>query len=451
MWYGNLTPNLHPSVVSTVFGLLTGKMTRHRYLWSTLTLLCLQEIEAFLMCISRNQPGSAYIFPEPPNGYLRCELPTLSCHGPFYGFSILRNGCCPTIGKAGEFTPRQEMIQEKRRILSIDGGGIKGVIPAAFLTVVEETTGKRIVDHFDLIAGTSTGGIIAIGLGLGLSARQILDFYEQEGPRIFDQENIRDSSILSRLQRLRKNGLRRARHFLLSKYKPDALRAALESAYGDRLLGDSKTRLVIPAFDPRLGGVYVFKTSHHERFVIDWKHNAVDVALATAAAPTYFPSHKMDNGLSLLDGGIWANNPVGLAVVEALGILDWPRESLYVLSLGCSEEAFEIPENSGKTGLATKVADIFMRGQTRAAIGTAKILTKHSDKSRRLYRYNEIVPTGMYGLDSTEQIAALKGIGTNMARQALSDISSVFLDREREQFVACHGGMLLINKEKKSD
>lgn len=331
------------------------------------------------------------------------------------------------------------MIQKKRRILSIDGGGIKGVIPAAFLTVVEETTGKRIVDHFDLIAGTSTGGIIAIGLGLGLSARQILEFYEQEGPRIFDQENVGTTSIWARLLSSPKNRFQRARHFFTPKYKPDALRAALENAYGNRLLGNSQTRLVIPAFDLRLGGVHVFKTSHHERFVVDWKHNAVDVALATAAAPTYFPSHKMDNGLSLLDGGVWANNPVGLAVVEAIGILDWPRDSLYVLSLGCSEEALEIPENSGKVGIATKVADIFMRGQTRAAIGTAKILTKHSDASRRLYRYNENVPTGTYGLDSAGQVAALKGIGTSMARQALSEISPVFFDGQREQFVACHG------------
>lgn len=335
------------------------------------------------------------------------------------------------------------MIQEKRRILSIDGGGIKGVIPAAFLTVVEETTGKRIVDHFDLIAGTSTGGIIAIGLGLGLSARQILDFYEQEGPRIFDQEDLGASYIRNCLQKLWKKSSRMARHVLVSKYEPNALRSALESAYGDCLLGDSKTRLVIPAFDPRLGGVHVFKTSHHERFVIDWKHKAVDVALATAAAPTYFPSHKMDNGLSLLDGGIWANNPVGLAVVEALGILDWPRESLYVLSLGCSEETLETPENSGYGRIVTKVADIFMRGQTRAAICTAKILTTHSDTNRRLYHYNEIVPTGTYRLDSTGQIADLKGIGTSMARHALSEISPVFLDSQREPFVACHGARAL--------
>jgi patatin-like phospholipase/acyl hydrolase len=330
------------------------------------------------------------------------------------------------------------MTNQKRKILSIDGGGIKGVIPAAFLALIEETTGKRIVDHFDLIAGTSTGGIIAIGLGLGLSAKEILNFYEEEGPRIFDQEKLEPPSIWSRFQAFLRRSSRPARQLLVSKYNADALRAALECAFGNRLLGESETRLVIPAFDLHLGGVHVFKTSHHERFEIDWKHPAVDIALATAAAPTYFPSHKMENGLSLLDGGIWANNPVGLAVVEAIGVLDWPRESLYVLSLGCSEETLLIPENGGYASLASKTANLFMRGQTRSAIGTAKLLTKHSNVNPRLYRYNEVVPSGMFALDSTRQIASLKGVGTSMARRAMPDISSVFFENMCENFIPYH-------------
>src|ERR1700747_136493 len=72
-----------------------------------------------------------------------------------------------------------------KRILCIDGGGLKGALPAAFLAEIEEATGKRIVDHFDLIAGTSTGGIIAIGLGLGVPAAEILAFYRDCGPSIF--------------------------------------------------------------------------------------------------------------------------------------------------------------------------------------------------------------------------------------------------------------------------
>jgi uncharacterized protein len=76
------------------------------------------------------------------------------------------------------------------RILSLDGGGIKGAFTASVLATLEEDTGKSVVDHFDLIAGTSTGGILAIGLGLGLSAREICDFYASKGPEIFPSTSL---------------------------------------------------------------------------------------------------------------------------------------------------------------------------------------------------------------------------------------------------------------------
>ena len=81
------------------------------------------------------------------------------------------------------------MQKTKKRILTLDGGGIKGAFAASFLQTIEEATGKRIADHFDLIAGTSTGGIIALGLGLGMSTKEITQFYLNDGPRIFDQKN----------------------------------------------------------------------------------------------------------------------------------------------------------------------------------------------------------------------------------------------------------------------
>ena len=86
------------------------------------------------------------------------------------------------------------MQKNRRRILALDGGGIKGAFAAAFLATIEEATGKRVADHFDLIAGTSTGGIIALGLGLGMSGREIVQFYVNDGPRIFDQQNSLDSN-----------------------------------------------------------------------------------------------------------------------------------------------------------------------------------------------------------------------------------------------------------------
>ncbi|MDF1552462.1 MAG: CBASS cGAMP-activated phospholipase [Deferrisomatales bacterium] len=320
-----------------------------------------------------------------------------------------------------------------RRLLAIDGGGIKGVIPAAFLATVEDATGKRIADHFDLIAGTSTGGIIALGLGLGLPARDILDFYLEHGPRIFDQEPTLPS-LFSRITSLARGRARSAKQFFGPKYNAAALAASLQAVFGDRTLGDAGTRLVIPAFDRQRRELHVFKTAHHEKLVMDWRERAVDVALATAAAPTYLPEHKLGSGVPLIDGGVWANNPTGLVVVEAIGVLNWSREDLHVLSLGCSEELSSFPENGGRAALASKVADLFMAGQSRASLGTAKLLTGHTDANRRLFRYTEVVPEGMFCLDAVGQIENLKGIGTSLARHALPEITPVFLGTPRDPF-----------------
>jgi patatin-like phospholipase/acyl hydrolase len=235
-----------------------------------------------------------------------------------------------------------------RRILSIDGGGIKGALPIGFLARVEEVTGERIVDHFDLIAGTSTGGIIAIGLGLGLPASDILAFYRNDGAEVFDDNDTSNmprwrDRLRARCRNALGRGVRRVRQVVAPKHSPKRLREALERVFGKKMLGESVTRLVIPAYHPDRRTVYVFKTSHHQRFEVDHRTSAVDVALATAAAPTYFPAHRVPSGACLVDGGIWANNPTGLAVVEAIGVLGWDRSNLRVLSLGCTDEVL-IPD-----------------------------------------------------------------------------------------------------------
>jgi hypothetical protein len=118
-----------------------------------------------------------------------------------------------------------------KKILTIDGGGIKGVFPASFLSSIEEHIDGRVSDYFDLIVGTSTGGIIALGLGLGFPAKDILAFYKQYGPAIFGGNGI----------------LRRLRRLFYAKYDQRALRSALEKTFGDRRLGQSSARLVIPS------------------------------------------------------------------------------------------------------------------------------------------------------------------------------------------------------------
>jgi patatin-like phospholipase/acyl hydrolase len=325
------------------------------------------------------------------------------------------------------------MTENAKRILAIDGGGINGVLPAAFLAAIEDTTGKRIVDHFDLIAGTSTGGIIALGLGLGLSANDILRFYRDQGPRVFHQELV-DRSLHGRMLAAIGKRWRHARQFAMPKYDQDRLCEALTEIFGERVLGESGTRLVIPAYHARRREVYVFKTAHHRRFQVDWKARAVDVALSTAAAPTYFPGHRNPNGAVLLDGGIWANNPVGMAVVEGIGVLGWAPKNMYVLSLGCTEDTYTIPGNTGKLGVGLSVQDIFLQGQSRGSIGTAKLLTGHSDTEPKFFRFTHTDAWKAFGLDKVSMIDELRGLGAALARDALPTINHLFLDTPTEPF-----------------
>jgi len=213
-----------------------------------------------------------------------------------------------------------------KKILAIDGGGIKGVYPAAFLASIESHIDGRVADYFDLIVGTSTGGIIALGLGLGMTAHDVLGFYKQYGPEVFPGHPI----------------LRHLRQVVQSKYSASPLKQALIETFGERRLGESTKRLVIPSVDLISGNVYLFKTAHRSNYRNDYRVKAVDVAMATAAAPTYFPIHWFQSGLPLVDGGMWANNPTGLAVVEAIGPLDWDRSEIRILSLGCTTEPLSI-------------------------------------------------------------------------------------------------------------
>lgn len=305
-----------------------------------------------------------------------------------------------------------------KRILAIDGGGIKGVFPASFLATVEDSIQDNIANYFDLIVGTSTGGIIALGLGLGLSAKEILAFYEESGPLIFGGNRL----------------LRGLRCLSTTKYNRGPLNKALKDRFGDKKLGDSTKRLVIPCLNIETGEVYVYKTAHHPRLVRDYKEKAVEVALATAAAPTYFPPHRAPTGIPLVDGGIWANNPVCVAVVEAITLLDWPRDSLKVLSIGCTTEPLKIKREKlsalGALCRTKKLLNLFMFPQSKAALGMAKLLAGHDN----VIRIDRDMPAGRFSLDNTEEICSLKGLGSSEARDAWSKLREIFLGNPVEPF-----------------
>lgn len=322
-----------------------------------------------------------------------------------------------------------------RRILTIDGGGLKGAMPAAFLAEVEQISGQRIVDNFDLIAGTSTGGIIALGLALGLTASEILDFYVTRGPRIFDQEP--GEGVLAAAMAVVRRWTRSMRQVGTSKYDANALKAELSAVLGDHRIGDALTRVVIPAYDSANGGLYVFKTAHHERLAADWRVPMVDAALATAAAPTYLPAHSFDGAAHLLDGGVWANNPMGVAALEGATILGWEMRQARLLSLGCTSSVNPARRVVGFRNVKWLIQTLF-DGQDRLSHATAKLLLGHPHTNHHLVRINPQVPAGHYKLDDANRMEELVRMGRSNARAVMPKISECFLLGGREPFVPCH-------------
>lgn len=308
-----------------------------------------------------------------------------------------------------------------RRILTIDGGGIKGVFPAAFLATIEDEIGAPIADYFDLIAGTSTGGIIAIGLGLGLTAKELLNLYRETGRRIFYRRRF---AALGQIFR--------------AKYTNSALKEVLVQAFGGRYLGESTKRLLIPSLNLAAERVHLYKTSHHPKLVMDYRVPAVEVALATVAAPTYFPIHMSPEGVPYIDGSMWARNPLGLAVIEAIGVLEWPRDEIKVLSLGCTSTHLNVSWQKrislGSSYWGARIADVFMKAQSSSAIATSHALVG----SHNVYRISPDTSSYHFTLDGIQHIPLLAELGHDEALQQLPALRDTFFGEKAAPFEPCH-------------
>lgn len=270
----------------------------------------------------------------------------------------------------------------KFQILSLDGGGIKGLFSASVLAKLEDDLGMSIVDHFDLIVGTSTGGLIALGLGIGLKPREIVRFYVENGPHIFP----------------RHLGFRSISHWVYRKFPRASLRNALQERFQDKRLADCSTRLVIPSYNLGDDDVYLFKTPHHERLKRDYKVPLWQVGLATTAAPTYFESFKELDSLRLIDGGVWANNPTMVGIAEAVSMLGVPLQNISVLSMGTSDPVKGRRRHldwGGRLGWAKSAVDVVLRGQS---LGTHK-QAAHLLGADKVLRIDPRVPDKFFALD----------------------------------------------------
>ncbi len=219
------------------------------------------------------------------------------------------------------------------KILSIDGGGIRGIFPAHILQCVQERLGIDVFDYFDMIAGTSTGSIIAAGIACRKQPSEVVSLYRKHGAEIFGQK------IKSWWPSRVKQGVH-------SKYENKNLKIVLHNEFGDTKLGDIEKPLLIPATDIGHGGVHVFKSGYSKSFTRDKNVAVKQAVLASCSAPAFFDPAKVDNYL-LADGGVWANNPALAAVIDAQYRLDVNVKDIRILSLGTgqSRTAYGMDEN----------------------------------------------------------------------------------------------------------
>ena len=302
-------------------------------------------------------------------------------------------------------------MSERFQILSLDGGGIRGLFSAAVLASIEEDLKTSVVEHFDLIAGTSTGGIIAIGLGLGMRPREIVEFYLRHGPDIF--------------RKIPK--VRSVEQWFRRQYSAEPLGRALREAFKERRFGESTKRLVIPAYNLGEDDVYVFRTPHLEQLKRDYRLPAWKVGLATAAAPSFFTSCREIDGLRLIDGGVWANNPAMVALVEAVGPLRVAMKSIRVLSIGTYDAVAKRPsrlDGGGKLAWVRggTVVDLVMRAQSIGITNHVRFLLE----PERFLRIDPKVPAEDVTLDTPRKADELIARAAHYSRVQMPSIAEKF-------------------------
>lgn len=257
------------------------------------------------------------------------------------------------------------IIKRPFKILCIDGGGIKGLYSAKLLACLETEFKTQVNEQFDLICGTSTGGIIALGGASGIPMIDIVDFYKNKGPEIFYEKRKKIPFYKSFIK------LRQATWG--SKYSAKRLKRSLLDVFGSKKIKESKTLLCIPALNLGTGQPRVFKKDYSSggiSFSSDDEKSFVDIAMATSAAPTYFPAHRINDEV-FIDGGVWANDPVltGLLEYYYMFFSDERFSGVHILSISSCEKATgDIQKlNRGFLGVRDALFDSYSHGQSHFA------------------------------------------------------------------------------------
>jgi patatin-like phospholipase/acyl hydrolase len=214
---------------------------------------------------------------------------------------------------------------ERRRVLALAGGGFLGLYTAVVLEALEARAGVPLARRFDLLAGTSIGGVLALALAFEIPMADLVSLFREHGPRVFSSRAL-PTGPLGRLIDL-------SRSVAGPKYSGAALREALRAKLGDQRLADARHPLVVPAVDVGLCQTKVFKTPHAPTSMGDGMLRAVDVAMAACAAPAYFPAVLVGRRL-YADGGLFAVAPDQVALHELEHFMGVDPQRVSMLSIG---------------------------------------------------------------------------------------------------------------------
>jgi patatin-like phospholipase/acyl hydrolase len=291
------------------------------------------------------------------------------------------------------------------KVLAVDGGGIRGIIPALMLAAIEDRTQRPVSDLFDMLSGTSTGGIIALGLALpdpvgkpDKSARDIISLYEREGSHIFP------TSL---------RGALRVETVLGAKYDADGIESTLQRYFGDARLKDAIKPLVVPSYDIEKQ-VPIFFKSERAKVSPDYDFLMRHVARATSAAPTYFPPVKVETNdplqyYALIDGGVIASNPALCAYAEAIkmGVVDGTGSDVLVVSLGTGELRHSIQYNDarrwGQLEWARPVLDILLQGSSATVDYQLQQLLATDGPDQAYYRFQVALTADTTEMDDARE------------------------------------------------
>lgn len=316
-------------------------------------------------------------------------------------------------------------MTKKFRVLALDGGGIHGAATAAFLAHIEEQVGAPLRRFFDLIVGTSTGGLIGLALARDVPASEILSLYIDRGPQLFQRRlpflPTKLASIFGPI------------------YQSKPLHQEIKSILGaETHLGSAKCRVCVPAVNITSGSVVVFKTRHHADFEDDFRFRMWRVAAATAAAPIYFPPVEIPDVGWFVDGGLWSNTPTTVGIAEGIK-LGYQLSEIHVLSVGTGMQSLHVEGaphrfwghlRHGLLGWGQSLVSLTMHAQSERANN----LSSYFLPEGQLKRIDFPLPIGAGGLDAVHQVDMFARRARACAKAEARDVRHQFFNDEAASF-----------------